>query len=365
MAVQVAKRVQAELEVLVESRTASLNHRGNQIQLITELGKITSNVRDERELMETSVTLISKRLGFYHAGIFLIDPSGEWAVLKAASSSEGKEMVRKGHKVQVGQQSIVGYVSRIGLPRYSIDLQEDELWFRIPDLPEVKSEITLPFISVSGVFGILDIQTKEDAAFDAEDVEVLHLLASNIALAIENLRLLKEVHVIKGRLDHFQEQDAVRAWQQALSRRNIQIGYAYQSGLIEQLNKPIELEDETELEKTVNVALTNQGLYRLTAKLSVAGHPAGHLVFERATPWSDAAVLLVESVVTQLDLTLNNARLLEETRLRASQEAARSDIIERVRALTSTDAIMRSAAEELGRVLNVERSRIQLVPYDS
>ena len=56
--------------------------------------------------------------------------------------------------------------------------------------------------------------------------------------------------------------------------------------------------------------------------------------------------------------------MLEETRLRASQEAARSEIVERLRALTSTDAIMRSAAEELGRALRVERSRIQLVQYD-
>jgi hypothetical protein len=67
--------------------------------------------------------------------------------------------------------------------------------------------------------------------------------------------------------------------------------------------------------------------------------------------------------VDQLDLALTNARLLEETRLRAAQEAARGEIVGRIRAMTSTDAILQNAAEELGRALQVERSRIQLVRF--
>jgi hypothetical protein len=38
--------------------------------------------------------------GFYYAGVFLIDESGEWAVLHSAWVS-GKTMVAEGHKLKV------------------------------------------------------------------------------------------------------------------------------------------------------------------------------------------------------------------------------------------------------------------------
>ena len=360
---KLAKGVQAELEERVYTRTATLAHRAAQFQAIAELGKVTSTVRMERELLDTTVALISEQMGFYHVAVFLVDPSGEWAILRAASSAGGEQMLARGHRLRVGQQGVVGVVSRTGLPRFAFDVGEDAVWFDNPDLPDTKSEIALPLMSASGVFGVLDIQTQETAAFDEQDVEVLHVLADNVAIAIENTRLLNETQIALERLERYQEQDAVRAWRHALARRNLQVGYTYQSGLVEPVDNLVALEEKSGLQDVVVTNTTNQGMHRLTATISVGGNTAGQLVFERSLPWSDATVQLVESVVTQLDLALNNARLLEETRLRASQEAARSEIVERVRALTSTDAIMRSAAEELGRALSVERSRIQLVQF--
>ena len=107
--------------------------------------------------------------------------------------------------------------------------------------------------------------------------------------------------------------------------------------------------------------LTEDGRYLLLAPVRAAGRDLGVMSFERRKPWSDEALHLVRAVMAQLDLALENARLLEDTRLRATQEAARGEIVARIRATTSTDAILRNAAEELGRALQVDRSRIQLV----
>ena len=273
-------------------------------------------------------------------------------------------MMERGHRLRVGQQGVVGYVSSTGLPRYAFDVGEDAIWFNNPDLPETKSEIALPLTSISGVFGVLDIQTQEIEAFDAQDVEVLKVLADNIAIAIENARLLSEMRTALSRLELYQEQDAVRAWQKALARRKLHVSYTYESGIVQLQSRSFDLSESPELQDGVAVSVTEAGMHRLTAVVSVGGRPAGHLVFDRSTVWSDETIQLVESVVTQLDLALNNARLLDETRLRARYEAVRSEIVERVGALTSTDAIMRNAAEELGRALGVERSRIQLVRFE-
>jgi GAF domain-containing protein len=362
-AIKLAENTQLELEDRVAARTATLTQRTAQFQTIAELGRITSSVREEQTLLDITVNLISEQMGFYHVAVFLIDPTDEWALLRAASSEGGVKMLAKGHRLRVGQQGVVGYVSRTGLPRFAFDVGEDAVWIKNPDLPETKSEIALPLTSVEGVFGVLDIQTRQTAAFDEQDVDVLRVLADNVAIAIVNSRLLRETQLALERLERYQKQDAVRAWQQALTRRNMKVGFAYQSGLIQPLDNGIPHQNKPDRTEAVEVSVTDTAMHRLTAMISVGGRPAGHLIFERATPWSVETIQLVESVVTQLDLALTNARLLEETRLRASQEAARSEIIESVRALTSTDAIMRKAAEELGRALRVERSRIQLVQF--
>ncbi|HUM37703.1 MAG TPA: hypothetical protein PLQ85_12600, partial [Anaerolineae bacterium] len=64
----------------------------------------------------------------------------------------------------------------------------------------------------------------------------------------------------------------------------------------------------------------------------------------------------------QLGLALENARLLEDTRLSAQRERARGEIVGRVRGSVQIDAVLRSAVEELGRALQVDRARIQLLP---
>jgi GAF domain-containing protein len=223
--------------------------------------------------------------------------------------------------------------------------------------------MALPLISSDRLVGVLDIQTERPAAFDEDDVSRLRVLAGTIAVAIDNVRLFEEMQETLARLERYQEEDAVRAWRQALSRRNMSLDYAYVSGRVHAGESASRVEGAGAGEDRVVQEALEDGRHRLIAPVYVSGQRLGALTFERTGAWSDDSVRLVESVVEQLDLALNNARLLEQTRLQANQEAARGEIVGRMRALTSTDAILRSAAEELGRALQVERSRIQLVTF--
>jgi GAF domain-containing protein len=104
------------------------------------------------------------------------------------------------------------------------------------------------------------------------------------------------------------------------------------------------------------------GRHLLLAPVRVRERTLGLLTFEAARPWTDEEQRLAGTVVNQLGLALENARLLEDTRRSALQERARSEIVSRVRSSVHMDAILRSAAQELGRALKVERARIQLLP---
>lgn len=355
---------QRTLERRVTERTDELARRAEQFKTIAELNHAIASISDMQQLLDTAVRLIAERLGYDHVGIFFVDPHGEWAVLRAASSEGGQRMLARGHRLRVGRQGIVGYVAETGLPRMAFNVGEDAVWFNNPDLPNTKSEISLPLIARGQtVIGVLDIQTRVIAAFTEEDVTVLRILADGIAVAVANALSLEETTAALERLERYQEQDALRAWQQALARRQMQIGYTFDSGFIH----PVEIGAASDVAAAramtdVTTQVTEAGQHLLLAPIRIQNRNVGVLSFEKSAPWAEEQIQLARFVVEQLDLALDNARLLEETRLRATQERARSDIVGRVRAMTSTDAILRNAARELGLALQVERSRIQLLP---
>ncbi|MFP4393711.1 MAG: GAF domain-containing protein [Anaerolineales bacterium] len=362
---QTLQETRRSLEQRVEERTAELKKQATQLETITQLNRMVATLPDLQSVLDTSAQLISERLGYYHAGIFLLGPERKWAVLQAASSEGGQKMLARGHRLRVGEEGVVGYVAHTGLPRIALDVGEDVMWFDNPDLPNTRSEIALPLVARGQILGVLDIQTEEREAFIEDDIKVLRVLARGTAIAIDNVRTLEEMRDTLDRLARYQERDALQAWRHALARRNMQVDLSYVAGLTReadpqevaaiQTHAPATLAEMTTLE-------TPSGTHRLLAPIYVQGRSLGVLAFDKSEPWQPEELQLSRAVVTQLELALENARLLEETRLRASQERARGEIVSKVRSMGSVDAILRSAAEELGQALRVERSRIQLMP---
>jgi len=364
---QALRETQRTLEQRIAERTDELAQRAEQFRIIAELNRAVASIVDIQQLLDTTARLIVEHLNYDHVGIFLVDPQREWAVLRAASSEGGRRMLARGHRLRVGRQGIVGYVAETGLPRLAFSVGEDALWFNNPDLPDTQSEMSLPLIARGqAVLGVLDIQTRVVAAFTEEDVAVLRVLADGIAVAVMNTLSLEETTTALARLERYQEQDALRAWRQALARRQMHIGYTFDSGFISPLQVDqvdvISEDVATETLTGVTTQAGDDGQHLLLAPIRIQNRNVGVLSFEKSAPWTEEHIQLARFVVEQLDLALDNARLLEEARLRANQERVRSDIVGRVRAMTSTDAILRNAARELGLALQVERSRIQLLP---
>ena len=362
---QALQETQRSLEQRVDERTAALQKQATQLETITQLNRVVATLPDLQSVLDTSMELISERLGYYHAGIFLLGPERKWAVLQAASSEGGQRMLARGHRLRVGEEGVVGYVANTALPRIALDVGEDTMWFNNPDLPNTRSEVALPMIARGQVLGVLDIQTEEREAFTENDVKVLRVLARGTAIAIDNVRTLEEMRATLERLARYQERDALQAWRHALARRDMQVDFTYIAGLTREAAPEEAAAIQTKAPETITgltTVETDTGAHRLLAPIYVQGRSLGILTLDKSEPWQPDELQLSRAVVTQLELALENARLLEETRLRAAQERARGEIVAKVRAMGSVDAILRSAAEELGQALRVERSRIQLVP---
>jgi len=166
--------------------------RADLLHAIARVSRMVAQIRDQDKLLSLVTHLISRHFGFYHVGVFLVDEARRFAVLRAANSEGGRRMLARRHRLGVGSEGIVGYVTETGKPRVALDVGADAVYFDNPDLPETRSEAALPLYVGDEVIGALDVQSTQAAAFDQEAVTLLMSLADQIAISIENARLFEE-----------------------------------------------------------------------------------------------------------------------------------------------------------------------------
>ena len=176
----------------------AMQRRAWHLEAGAEVVRIISSIFDLEQLLYRAVRLISEKFGFYHTGLFLVSETGDTAVLKAASSEGGQQMLAEEHQLVRGE-GMVGWVVEHGKPRISLDVGEDAVHFDNPLLPATRSEATLPLGIAGQVIGVLDVQSTEENAFDEDDVRSLEYLASQLAVMVENARrFAQEVGILEA-----------------------------------------------------------------------------------------------------------------------------------------------------------------------
>ncbi len=166
--------------------------QAEQLKAVAQVGKSVAELLELDEILNSTVDLIRDQFNFYHVSIFLLDRAGEWAVVRASTGDIGRIMVERPHKLKVGGQSIVGYVTANNESRVVRNVGEDRIHFDNPLLPETRSEMALPMILRGKIIGALDVQSVEVNAFEAEEIETLQIMADQLSAAIENARLFEQ-----------------------------------------------------------------------------------------------------------------------------------------------------------------------------
>jgi GAF domain-containing protein len=353
----------ATLEQRITERTANLERRSLHLEAAAQVARDAAAIRDVGQLLNATVRLISDHFGFYHAGIFLLDDAREYAVLRAASSEGGQQMLARGHRLKVGEVGIVGYATDTGEPRVALGVGVDGVFFDNLNLPDTRSEMGLPLKVREQVIGVLDVQSTEKEAFSDEDVAILQTMADQVALAIENARLLEESRHSLRELETLHGQQAREAWRERVASQPA--AYRYTGVGVETVPPSAALETEAPRlhSRPVIVQEQERDGRRLIAPIRLRGQTLGSIALQQdpeSAPWSDEEIALVEELSTQIGLALENARLLEETQQRAEQERIIANITARVRSSMDPKTILRTAVRELGAALGTDRAFVQL-----
>ncbi len=174
---------------MTSPKFASAERRAMLLHAGARVAKNVTSILDPDQLLQQTVDIICDEFGFYYAGVFLIDETGQWAVLRSGRGAAGAAMIAEGHKLAVGGNSMIGAATGLHQARIALDVGEEAVFFKNPHLPNTRSEMALPLMIGEEVIGALTVQSEEEAAFTQEDIASLQAMADQLAIAIKNSRL--------------------------------------------------------------------------------------------------------------------------------------------------------------------------------
>jgi GAF domain-containing protein/HAMP domain-containing protein len=360
------KRVAERTQELAQQND-TLRYRSRQLQTVTDVARTIVSSNDMESLLVMVTQLISNRFNFYHAGIFLLDEKGEFAVLRASNSTGGQRMLNRQHKLRVGQVGIVGYVTGSGLPRIATDVGKDAVFFNNPDLPDTKSEMALPLKIEDRVIGALDIQSVESNAFSEEDVALFTTLADQVSIAINNNQLLSNTQKALDEAQSLHRQYLNQEW----TKRAADLGrtsYKYTSQGLTTYDEDlpeVKMVFESGHPVTRSAVQDNSGeksFSTLAVPILLRGEVIGviHLQEHEGSSlvWSERELLTVQTLADELAQTLENARLFEQTIRRADRERRVLEITSKIRSTNDPQKMLEITLEELKRHLGASQAQI-------
>jgi PAS domain S-box-containing protein len=339
---------------ITPQKTAEINmaKRAEELQTVAELSTAVAATTDQQQLLQDVVDQTKERFDLYHAHIYLLDDSGRNLVLAAGAGDAGATMVKEGFSIPLDQEkSLVARAARTKKGVIVDDVTADPGFLPNKLLPDTRSEMAVPMIVGDNVLGVLDVQSTQVEGFYSEDVQIQSTLASQIAVALQNVRSLERSQQVVEELDALTRRLTRESWEDYLTAAEKEdMAFVYHLGEL----TTVENTDTGELEPETAVTPTNG---HFSQSLLVHGEPIGHLtVFndEESEQIDEDATLIMAAVAEQLSARVENLRLTEQTEFALAQTQEQA---QRLGLLNEISAEM-SNVETLNQVFNVIFARI-------
>lgn len=173
----------------------------DKLRMLLDITKKISLSLDLDEVLELVMDTLDSLIHYDAAGIYLIehDTTGQNPYIFKSKKLRGYdisfELIEPRLKMGEG---FIGYVAQTGQPIISPDVSKDPRYF--PARSRTRSEMVAPIISNNEVIGVFDLECDDLNAYDEDDLSILQLLASQVAIIIEKVKLHEEL-IEKKRLE--------------------------------------------------------------------------------------------------------------------------------------------------------------------
>ncbi|HOU12598.1 MAG TPA: cache domain-containing protein [Anaerolineae bacterium] len=366
------------LEQRVASRTLDLQRRSAYLAASAEVSRAAVSMLDPDVLIHQVVDLIRERFDLYYVGLFLVDETTTWAVLRSGTGTAGAAMLARQHRIRIGE-GMIGWSIANAEARVASHAEVDDVRLVNPELPDTRSEAALPLRSRGQVLGALSVQSTYPDAFDAESVSVLQTMVDQVAVAIDNARLLAQAQTALEAERRAYGLASRQDWSR-LARARAESGYVGVRQTVEATSDTKEVallvaqgewspEMRAAQRARQSVAGQQDGMPTLAVPILVRDEVVGVLNFskgEGATgltsggTWTRDEITLLEALAGQLGQALDAARLYRQTQLRVAREGAIRAISDQIQRAPDITSLMRITAEALNQALGGSRVYVRL-----
>jgi len=364
--IQAMKQNSHSLEQRVRLRTDELEQRTRYLESAAKVSLVIASILEPERLLRHCVEYVKEQFGFYYAGIFLVDPTNHWAVLRAGTGKAGQILLARGYRIEIGD-GMVGWVVANAQSRVSLEVGQDALKLSTPELPLTRSEAVLPLSSRNRVIGALSIQSDRSGTFDRLLLDIMQILADQVAVAIDNSRLFSEAQETYNALQDSMQQYSTQAWSNFISKQPV-VGYQATSQTLIPLQRSSLAAQKIKIPASFKTIIRGSELQlpvRVRGKLLgfLQAHKSGD--DKKIDPsWSEEEIHLMQDLLDQLIVALDNARLYSVAQRSAERERILADVTSRVRSSTNIDTILQTAVQQLAEALHVPKGAIVLRPVD-
>ncbi len=179
---------------------AALAKRANELEVVAQVGVAAATILEPSQLLQTVVDLTKSSFKLYHAHVYLLNETGDTLELAAGAGEVGHKMVSQGWRIPSNrEQSLVARAARTRQGVIVNDVRNAPDFLPNPLLPDTRSEMALPVVAGDRILGVLDVQADEPDHFTEEDLRIQSILATQIAVALQNARQFTEARRLADR----------------------------------------------------------------------------------------------------------------------------------------------------------------------
>ncbi|MFN3330569.1 MAG: GAF domain-containing protein, partial [Pyrinomonadaceae bacterium] len=166
----------------------------DKLRMLLDITKKISLSLDLDEVLELVMDTLDSLIHYDAAGIYLVehDETGQNPYVFKSKKLRGYDISFDliEPRLKMGE-GFIGYVAQTGESIICPDVSKDSRYF--PARDKTKSEMVAPIISNNEVIGVFDLECDELNAYDEDDLSVLQLLASQVAIIIEKVKLHEQL----------------------------------------------------------------------------------------------------------------------------------------------------------------------------
>jgi len=167
------------------------------LTLLYEISHELPSILDREELLRTIAERVKKLVDYQVFTVMLWNESER--VLESVFSLRFEDALPTRLQMPLNQ-GITGVAAAERRTIRVVDVRLDPRYLKLDSEVELRSELVVPLLRQDRLVGVLDLESTEPNAFSAEHERLLNILASYIAVALENARLFEDARENQARL---------------------------------------------------------------------------------------------------------------------------------------------------------------------